>query len=192
MPRLRTAGKEQAILEAATHVFAQRPFHAVLIDDVAACARIGKGTIYRYFETKEDLYFAAVLFGMDRVAEALESGLSAEHTTSDRLERIAREILEYFWDRRYLIPMLQHDDEDPSRKDEILKRRQAIVRFAQETILEGIERRELRGIDARIGAELFLGMVRSANLFRADGDRLPDLCRQITNVFLEGVRREKA
>jgi hypothetical protein len=35
-------------------------------------------------------------------------------------------------------------------------------------------------------------MVRSANLFRADGDRLSDLCRQITNVFLEGVRREKA
>jgi AcrR family transcriptional regulator len=192
MPRLKTAGKEQAILEAATRVFAQRPFHAVLIDDVAACARIGKGTIYRYFETKEDLYFAAVLYGMDRVAEALEAGLGAELTTADRLERIAREILQYFWDRRYLIPMLQHDDEDPSRKNELLKRRQAIVRFAQESILEGIERRELRGIDARIGAELFLGMVRAANLFRADGDRLPDLCHQITNVFLEGVRQEKA
>ena len=192
MPRAKTADKETTILEAASRVFALRPFHEVLIDDIAAEARIGKGTIYRYFETKEDLYFAAVLFGMDRVAEALESGLGAEHTTSDRLERIAREILEYFWDRRYLIPMLQHDDEDPSRKDELLKRRQAIVRFAQETILEGIERRELRGIDARIGAELFLGMVRSANLFRADGDRLPDLCRQITDVFLEGVRREKA
>jgi len=191
MPRLKTAGKEQAILEAATRVFAQRPFHAVLIDDVAACARIGKGTIYRYFETKEDLYFAAVLFGMDRVAEALEAGRGTEQTTAGRLERIAHEILEYFWDRRYLIPMLQHDDADPSRKNELLKRRQAIVRFAQETILEGIERRELRGIDARIGAELFLGMVRAANLFRADDDRLPDLCRQITDVFLEGVRVEK-
>jgi len=192
MARLKTASKEQEILEAATYVFAERPFHAVLIDDVAARARIGKGTIYRYFETKDDLYFASILFGLDRVAAALERGIATETTTAGRFERIAREILEYFWDRRYLIPMLQHDDQEPARRNELLKRRQAIMRFAQETILDGIERRELRGIDARIGAELFLGMVRSVNLFRAEGDRLEDLCRQITSVFLDGVRRENA
>jgi AcrR family transcriptional regulator len=192
MARLKTASKEQEILEAATYVFAERPFHAVLIDDVAARARIGKGTIYRYFETKDDLYFASILFGLDRIAAAVERGIASETTTAGRFERIAREILEYFWDRRYLIPMMQHDDQEPARRNELLKRRQAIMRFAQETILEGIERRELRGIDARIGAELFLGMVRSVNLFRAEGDRLEDLCRQITSVFLNGVRREDA
>jgi AcrR family transcriptional regulator len=191
MARVKTAGKELAILEAAARVFAGRPFHAVLIDDVAADAGIGKGTIYRYFQTKDDLFFAAVLFGLDCVAAALEKGLASATTTAERLERIAYEILDYFWDRRHLIPMLQHDEGDPSRKSELMKRRAAILRFAQETILVGIERRELRGIDARIGAELFLGMVRAANLFRAEGDRLEDLCREITRVFLQGVRREK-
>lgn len=190
MPRLKTALKERSILEAASRVFAERPFHAVLIDDVAASAGIGKGTIYRYFQTKDDLYFAAVLFGLDRVAAAVEKGLASETTTAGRLERIAREILDYFWGRRHLLPMLQHDDRDPVRKGELMKRRAALLRFAQETILAGIERRELRGIDARIGAELFLGMVRAANLFRAQTDRLDDLCREITGVFLRGVRRE--
>src|SRR5262249_23171421 len=151
-----------------------------------------KGTIYRYFETKDDLYFASILFGLDRVAAAVERGIASETTTAGRFERIAREILEYFWDRRYLIPQLQHDEQEAGRRNELLKRRHAIMRFAQEAILEGIERRELRGIDARIGAELFLGMVRSANLFRAEEDRLEDLCRQITSVFLDGVRRENA
>ena len=35
MARVKTAGKELAILEAAARVFAGRPFHVVLIDDVA-------------------------------------------------------------------------------------------------------------------------------------------------------------
>src|SRR5262249_35528456 len=119
-------------------------------------------------------------------------GIASETTTPGRFERIAREILEYFWDRRYLIPMMQHDDQEPARRNELLKRRQAIMRFAQETILEGIERRGRRRVDARTGAARFPGMVRSVNLFRAEGDRLEDLCRQITSVFLNGVRREDA
>ncbi len=73
-----------------------------------------------------------------------------------------------------------------------MKRREAILRFSQEAILAGIERREFRGIDARIGAELFLGMVRSANLFRRPEDSLEDLVRQIMSVFLDGVGRRDA
>ena len=69
MPRVKTATKEQAILDAASQVFALRPFHEVLIDDIAADASIGKGTIYRYFPTKEDLYFATILHGLDTLAE---------------------------------------------------------------------------------------------------------------------------
>jgi AcrR family transcriptional regulator len=187
MPRVKTISKELAILEAASRVFAQRPFHEVLIDDVASDAGIGKGTIYRYFETKDDLYFATILFALDSLAAALERALPQESSPARRLERIAIEILSYFWERRYLIPMLQHHERDASRKAELLKRREPILRFTQEAILTGIERREFRGIDARIGAELFLGMTRAANIFRRDGDTLEELVSQVTGVFLAGI-----
>ena len=74
MPRVKTQEKELAILDAASRVFAARPFHEVLIDTIAADAGIGKGTIYRYFETKEDLYFATVLHVMETLAADLENG----------------------------------------------------------------------------------------------------------------------
>ena len=164
MARVKTATKEQAILEAASRVFARRPFHEVLIDDIASSAGIGKGTIYRYFETKDDLYFATILYGMDTLGAAIEKVLPHEASASRRLERIAREILGFFWDRRHIYPLLQREEHHPERKDELLRRREPILRLAQETILAGIERRELRGIDARIGAELFLGMVRAASI----------------------------
>ena len=190
MPRVKTEAKERAILDAAAKVFATKPFHGVLIDEIASDAGIGKGTIYRYFETKDELYFATTLHILDRLAEVLSEALAQERSAARRLERIARENLRFYWDRRFLFPFLETDG-IPGRREELLQRREAILRFAQEAILAGIEQRELRGIDARIGAELFIGLVRSANLFRRPEDTLEDLVTQIMSVFLQGVTRRE-
>ncbi len=190
MPRVKTEAKERSILDAAASVFARRPFHAVLIDEIAAEAGIGKGTIYRYFETKDDLYFSTTLHVLDRLAELLSQILPREQSSLKRLERIATENLRFYWDRQFLFPFLHNDQ--PARRDELMKRREGILRVAQETILEGIRAKEIRGIDARIGAELFLGMVRSANLFRRPQDTLEELVAQIMSIFLEGVARRDA
>jgi AcrR family transcriptional regulator len=190
MARLKTADKELSILEAASRVFAQRPFHEVLIDDIAADAGIGKGTIYRYFETKDDLYFNAILHVLDTLKAELDTAVRGDMTATRRLEAIATVMLRHFWDRRQLIEVFQREEHLAIRHDDLASRREGFLRFVQEAILSGIERREFRGIDARIGANLFLGMVRSMNLFHAADDRLEDLVGQLMGVFLSGVARE--
>jgi AcrR family transcriptional regulator len=192
MARLKTADKELVILEAASRVFAQRPFHEVLIDSIATDAGIGKGTIYRYFETKDELYFAAVLHVLDTLTAALDLTLREEAAATQRLEAIATVILRHFWERRQMLAFFQREEHFPIRHEELTRRRERILRFVQETILAGIERREFRGIDARIGADLFLGMVRSMNLFHRSDDRLEDLVEQLMGVFLSGVARREA
>jgi len=193
MPRVKTATKEQAILEAASHVFAMRPFHEVLIDDIAADASIGKGTIYRYFPTKEDLYFATILHGLDTLADIAARAIDPEPSPPRRLERIAAEITEFFWDKGYLFPLLPPQNaRNFDRHTEILRRRGKLLRLVQETILAGIERREFRGVDARIAAEMFLGMVRSVILFRGPEDSSQELIANVIGVFLQGIRRSDA
>ncbi len=189
MARLKTQTKELAILDAASRVFAARPFHEVLIDSIASDAGIGKGTIYRYFETKEDLYFATVVHVMEGLAAELDRVARAEPSAAKKLEAIATLILGRFWERRYLLPFFQRDERFPALEVELIKRREPILRVVQEAILAGIERREFRGIDARIGADLFLGMVRSMNLFHTSTDRLEDLVAQLMSVFVQGVGR---
>jgi len=193
MPRVKTATKEQAILEAATRVFAMRPYHEVLIDDIAGDASIGKGTIYRYFPAKEDLYFATILHGLDTLTEIAARAIETEPEPARRLERIAAEILEFFWDRVHLFPLLPPQNvRNFDRHTEMLHRRGRLLRLVQETILAGIERREFRGVDARIAAEMFLGMVRSTVLFRAPQDSRDELVRNVIGVFLQGLQRRDA
>jgi AcrR family transcriptional regulator len=190
MPRLKTLDKKQAILDAAARVFSGRPFHEALIDEVAAAAAVGKGTIYRYFPTKDDLYFAAILHGFDELKATLALTLSQESSPKRRLERIAREVLSFSRNRPDLYVLLQRDERRfLEREEELQKRRDALSRLVQETILEGIRRRAFRGIDARVGAELFRGMIRAANRL-GDGVATVDaLAAEIVNIFTRGIER---
>lgn len=193
MPRVKTHDKHQAILDAAALVFSAKEFHEVLIDDVAAEAGVGKGTIYRYFKTKEDLFFATIFASWDELASALASTLPRETSPTRRLERIAREILSFSWNRRDLLTLLSKDEQRSAvREGELQKRRQVVSRLVQETILEGIRRREFRGIDAWVGAELFRGMIRAANCFRREEDTLDGLVSEIVGIFTQGIARRRA
>jgi len=51
----RTDDKRQRILDAAIHVFARRGFFASRISDIASAAGIADGTVYLYFESKDDI-----------------------------------------------------------------------------------------------------------------------------------------
>ena len=50
--------KKDQIIAAAAHVFAQKGYAGSSVADIALKAEIGKGTIYAYFDSKEDLFFA--------------------------------------------------------------------------------------------------------------------------------------
>jgi AcrR family transcriptional regulator len=58
--RRRKDARPQEILAAALSVFAERGFAAARMDDIAARARVSKGTIYLYFESKEAVFRALI------------------------------------------------------------------------------------------------------------------------------------
>lgn len=193
MPRVKTDEKLDEILEAASRVFAAKDFHEVLVDEIAEAGGIGKGTLYRYFRTKEDLYFATILHGLDRLERVLSAALPQEASPTRRLERLAREILKFFWNQRTLLMLLYRDERSlRARRGGLRERHDRLVRLVQETILEGIERREYRGVDTHTAAELFLGMIRGINIFRRDEDTLDALVAEIVFVYTRGIARESA
>ena len=44
-------------MRAAEKLFTSRRYHEISLDAVVQEARVGKGTIYRYFQSKDDLFF---------------------------------------------------------------------------------------------------------------------------------------
>lgn len=65
--------KREAILDAALELFAERGFHGTAVPLVAERAKVGAGTIYRYFESKEALVNALYQLWKGKLAAAVMS-----------------------------------------------------------------------------------------------------------------------
>ena len=57
--------KKNLILESAMKVFSEKGFHEASVDDVANLAGVGKGTVYRNFPSKQDLFLALIEWGFN-------------------------------------------------------------------------------------------------------------------------------
>lgn len=75
----------ERLVTAARDVFARNGFAATRMGDVAAAADVAHGTVYTYFDTKEDLLASAV----DTVIAELLAGIRGADLT-DPVARIAR------------------------------------------------------------------------------------------------------
>ena len=73
----RKADKKDRIIQSAAHLFAQRGFAGTSIADIALQAGIGKGTVYEYFASKEDLFFAVFEWYVDKTSTAVTVNISA-------------------------------------------------------------------------------------------------------------------
>ncbi|UCH21897.1 MAG: TetR/AcrR family transcriptional regulator [Deltaproteobacteria bacterium] len=69
--------KKDQIIGAAAQVFAQKGFAGAVMAEIAATAGIGKGTIYEYFNSKEDLFFAVFEWLSHKIASAATVRISA-------------------------------------------------------------------------------------------------------------------
>lgn len=86
--------KRDAILRAATRVFARRGFFGAQVADIAREAGVAAGTVYLYFHGKDDLLVSLFERAMtDAIAEA-RGVVEGATTAAERLQQIARLHLE--------------------------------------------------------------------------------------------------
>ncbi len=90
--------KKKRIIEAAARVFAQKGYAGAAVADIAVKAEIGKGTIYAYFDSKEDLFFAVFEWFMLQTGAAAKVSIShLGGSAAQRLEALSDSIMG-MWD----------------------------------------------------------------------------------------------
>lgn len=92
--------RKAEILAAAAQIFARDGFAATDVQVIADRVGISKGTVYRYFETKEALFLAAVDLGLQELSATCDAAMLDDSLTP--LERVERAVVAYltFFDRR--------------------------------------------------------------------------------------------
>ena len=90
---LRERKKQQTrreIFEASQRLFTRRSFEAVTVAEVAQAANVSEMTVYNYFPTKEDLFYAGMQFFEEQLVKAVRSRARGESA----LKAFRRRVLE--------------------------------------------------------------------------------------------------
>lgn len=88
--------KKEEILSAAAVVFAEKGFSNTKMEDISKRAEIGKGTLYEYFRSKDDLFFALYKNLMNSFHTRIYSCLSPEQTPTEALTAMISATLRAF------------------------------------------------------------------------------------------------
>ncbi|HEY1691608.1 MAG TPA: TetR/AcrR family transcriptional regulator [Polyangiaceae bacterium] len=84
----RGGDKRERILDAAVRVFAKKGFHATRVSEVAKAAGVADGTIYLYFQSKDELLVSLFEDRVERLLAFLQRELPAATGAAAKLRRI--------------------------------------------------------------------------------------------------------
>ena len=88
MARPKSDDKRNAILDAATRVFAQRGLTAAPTSEISKQAGVAEGTLFTYFKTKDDLINAIYREIKLELADAMMSGFPRRKSVRTRLRHV--------------------------------------------------------------------------------------------------------
>lgn len=89
----RASSRQAQILDSAYAIFARKGFHDATVEEIAALAEVGKGTIYRHFKSKDNLFRAVVEARIEELKRRIREDFAEE---PELLSGIRRTILTYF------------------------------------------------------------------------------------------------
>ena len=151
----RKAQSRSRILDAAREIFFRDGFMLANLDDVAKGAGVAKGTLYRYFENKAELYVAVLASNGELFERKLrEAGRGEDLAAPDRVRRIARFYLAHWTHNRDYFQIFWALENQPVIGDlpegvleEITRLWQSCLQILAEVVQEGIDEGSLAPCD---------------------------------------------
>jgi len=99
--------KKKRILDSALQVFTERGFHQATIDEIAAASGVAKGTVYRFFDGKEDLLDQLLLATSQKIVERFSGAFTGQENVLDEIQRFIEEWLRFVEENHRLYRLIQ-------------------------------------------------------------------------------------
>lgn len=178
--------KRAGITAAAVKLFATRPFHKVRLDDIASAAKVGKGTLYLYFKSKDDLYISIVYESFAPVLRHLREELTGQNESAwESLRRIVAAMSHFAVSNPNLYELMRSVPLDRQRADQ----RKVLTELLEQTIRRGVRAGEMCDPHPELTATFIPSMFRAAMHFGPKELSEDVLTNQILRLLKQGLVR---
>jgi AcrR family transcriptional regulator len=183
--------RREAIVDTSARLFARRGYHATGIAELCEANDLGKGALYHYIGSKEELLAAIHDRVMDEVLAGGERVAEVGGTPSTQLAMLGEELLDvihrypdHVWVFLHEFPALTGE-----RAQRFRERRRAYERQVEEVLRAGVASGEFRDLDPWLTARAWFGMHNYTYLWLKPGGRLSarDVARPFADIFMRGI-----
>ncbi|CQR75177.1 Fatty acid metabolism regulator protein [Sporomusa ovata DSM 2662] len=194
--------KRQQILEAAYTIFSRKGYHRATVDEIIALADTGKGTVYKYFVNKEQLFYTLIKERSANFEAELKEISVLTEPALNKVKKAIRIFLEFYIANADLWRVLMHEmrglgHEEPSnfteaQREKYRERFVHTIGILQAILQEGIEQGTIRNCDIHKAAHglfsvivmmVFQGFVEDSR------ESIDTAANSIADIFLYGVAR---
>ncbi len=173
--RLSAQARKIQILEAATHLFSEKGFHGVSIDEIVGRAGISPALLYQHFRSKESLYEAVQQDAACRREDYLEALLEADGDLEAVLRNMTRVFATSVSRNPGILKMELHSllEGSDANRDFFENRWKSFIDLIAYMIEENTANDGLEDVDPRNAGLMFQGMIREAMIAKCltDDDR---------------------
>ncbi|MCA1988209.1 MAG: TetR family transcriptional regulator [Desulfarculus sp.] len=190
----KSSDKHRRIIEAAVKVFAKNGFYNSKVSEIARAAQVADGTIYLYFQNKDDILISLFEEEMQLILERVRAAVAAEKNPAKKLERFAIAHLSLVEENQELAEIIQVEIRQSSKFmrgydnvnfaqylniiSDIIKEGQAAGVFRPE-VRPGIAKRAFFGALDEMSRYWVLSSTKKYSIIEA--------AREISNFFLSGI-----
>jgi AcrR family transcriptional regulator len=188
--------RREVIIDTSAPIFARHGYHATGIMELCAANDLGKGALYHYIGSKEELLAAIhdrvmdeVMAGADRVAEAGGSPSQQLAMLGDELLDVIHRYPDHVWVFLHEFPALTGE-----RAAQFRERRRGYERRVEAVLQAGVDAGEFRDLDPRLTAMAWLGMHNYTYLWLKAGGALSarDVAKPFAEIFMRGITNPSA
>jgi AcrR family transcriptional regulator len=183
--------RRQSIIDTSAPVFARHGYHATGIMELCAANDLGKGALYHYIGSKEELLAAIhdrvmdeVMLGADRVAEAGGSPSQQLTMLGSELLDVIHRYPDHVWVFLHEFPALTGE-----RAAQFRDRRRKYEQRVEAVLQAGVDSGEFRDLEPRLTTMAWLGMHNYTYLWLKAGGRLSarDVAKPFAEIFMRGI-----
>ena len=159
--------RKNSILKAARKLFFERGFKSVTVDLIAAKAEVSKGSIYLYFDSKEEIYTQILISANIERHKEIENFARQEGTASELLLKYARVYVDFFLENnelfRILMTFMLHAENmnlTEEQNTQLIHTTNENIRTVSEILQKGVDTGEFSSqIDIRQGQNAIWGLL---------------------------------
>lgn len=149
--------KRTQIMQAAMKTFVQKGFHGATVEEIAVAAGVGKGTVYEYFASKDDLFQSIFREGKQYFIEMFRSQIGSEQDLRNKLKRILQIWAEFVAVHRDVAMLFISTQVKLNGCDAMEQHRDEILAIVEDIFRQGMSQGIFRSGNAKIFSHLFWG-----------------------------------